>query len=60
MCRRFQDKVEERQFEELLSQKMSHATVGLVDGAIVEVTDESQGDVKIKLVITHRSQTLVA
>lgn len=37
-----------------MTQKLSHPSVGLVDGTLVDVLDESQGDFKMKLKITHR------
>ena len=55
----FEDPVEERTFAQLLTQKLSHPSVGLVDGTLVEVLDESQGDFKMKMKITHRCCILI-
>jgi hypothetical protein len=50
----FEDEEEERQLAKLLSEKLSHPAVGLGNDVIVDITDESQGDVKLKLHVTHR------
>ena len=49
----FEDEEEQRHFAQTVTQKMSHPSVGFVDGTIVDIVDDSQGEVKIKLHITH-------
>ena len=55
----FEDAEEEKQVAHLMSQPLSHASVGLTDGTIVEISDDSQGDVKMKLCIIHWSPPLL-
>ena len=49
----FEDPVEKQVFDKLCAQPLSHPSVGFVDGALVDASDESQGDIKMKLKITH-------
>ena len=55
-CMRFDDPTEQREFEERLKQKLSHPSVGLVDGTIVTVEDESQELKNMKIHITHNDE----
>ena len=50
----FEDAEEKKQLDNLLTKNLSDKSVGLTDGTSVEIADETQGDVKLTLMITHR------